>query len=87
MACRGRAPGPARSRLGHLDALCRGAQAPNGLDGEANSGYPNGMNGKETFDNVKGIAQPGVWPSDKKPPFKLSIAGSSLVGSWEASVV
>eukprot|EP00434_Breviolum_minutum_P017532 symbB.v1.2.015474.t1/scaffold1156.1/size134879/4 len=57
-------------------------QVPNGLDGGdgAGGGYPNstanGMNGKETFDNVKGIAQPGVWPSDKKPPFKLSIAGS-----------
>lgn len=60
-------------------------QAPNGLDGghdghDGAGGYPNGtangMNGKETFDNVKGIAQPGVWPSDKKPPFKLSIAGS-----------
>eukprot|EP00931_Biecheleriopsis_adriatica_P085263 TRINITY_DN5959_c0_g1_i1.p1 TRINITY_DN5959_c0_g1~~TRINITY_DN5959_c0_g1_i1.p1 ORF type:complete len:350 (+),score=84.67 TRINITY_DN5959_c0_g1_i1:272-1321(+) len=34
--------------------------------------------GKETFDNIKGISQPGVWPADKKPPFKLSIAGSFL---------
>lgn len=52
------------------------------------------MNGKETFDNVKGIAQPGcvaffgaievprVWPSDKKPPFKLCIAGSGSAGTW-----
>ena len=52
---------------------------------------------EETFDNVKGIPQPGsldtnflkhllleqslqcsarVWPSGKKPPFRLSIAGS-----------
>ncbi|CAJ1363932.1 unnamed protein product [Effrenium voratum] len=59
-------------------------QVPTGLDGldGGSNGYPggkampNGMSGKETYDNVKGIAQPGVWPSDRDPPFKLSIAGS-----------
>lgn len=49
-------------------------QASNGLD-EMQTAYTNGKD-KETYDNVKGIPQPGVWPSGKKPPFRLSIAGS-----------
>mmetsp|Transcript_62045 Transcript_62045/g.116009 ORF Transcript_62045/g.116009 Transcript_62045/m.116009 type:complete len:443 (-) Transcript_62045:77-1405(-) len=51
-------------------------QASNGLDEIQPNGYAANGRDKETYDNVKGISQPGVWPSNKKPPFRLSIAGS-----------